>query len=169
MRVLPGIESAEFDVPTEVFTLNTAPDTKPDGILAAIRGLGYEPQLLDGPVGAIASRTQITDPKSDAVRDALARAKERGVPLVADFGATWCGPCKTFAKKTLTDSRVVEALRDFELLKIDIDEDPAAARDFGVAGVPDIWYVAPDGKILGRENRYMNAEELIASLRAVGK
>ncbi len=165
MRVLPGIESAEFDVPTEVFTLKAAPGTGSDRVMAAIRELGYEPHLLEGPVEAVARRTRLTDPKSAAVRKALARARKRAVALVADFGATWCGPCKAFARETLTDARVEEALRDFELLRIDIDEDPAATKDFGVAGVPDIWFVAPDGKILGRENRYMDADDFLAVLR----
>lgn len=167
MRVLPGIESAEFDVPTEVFTLKTAAGTKPDTVLAAIRDLGFQPELLYGPAEAVAEVTSITDPKSDAVRQALARAKTRGVPLIVDFGATWCGPCKEFAQTTLTDERVKEALRDHEFLKVDIDEDPTAAKDFGVAGVPDIWFVGPAGKILGRENRHMNVEEFLAVLARI--
>ena len=164
MRVLPGIESAEFDIPTEVFTLKSQPAAETQAILAAIRALGYEPKLLEGPTKTDGAIKSLSKPASNALKEALARAKARDVPLVVDFGAVWCGLCKKFAATTLTDERVEKALGDFEFLKIDVDEDPAAAKDFDVAGIPDVWFVAPDGRILGRENRYMDAEEFLAVL-----
>lgn len=166
MRVLPGVTDATFDVSSEVFTVKTTGGTTADSVLAVIRDLGFQPTLLEGPAPATAPRTTLRDPTSRALREALARAQERGVPLVADFGATWCGPCKQFATTTLTDPRVIKALADFEFLAIDIDDDPAAARDLGVAGVPDIWFVAPNGTVLGRENRFLDADAFLTALAA---
>ena len=167
MRVLPGIESAAFDVSTEVFTLMANAGTQAAPILDAIRNLGFQPELLKGPATGVKALTRITAPESDSVRQALVRARKRGVPLIVDFGATWCGPCKTFANTTLADERVKHALQDFELLTIDIDEDPTAAKDFAVAGVPDIWFLAPDGYVLARENRCLAVDEFLATLASV--
>jgi len=169
VRALPGIESAAFDISTEVFTLTTAAGTKPAPILEAIRGLGYEPELLDRPAEPDAGVKRLDHPTSKVLAAALARARQRGVPLVIDFGATWCSLCKKFAATTLTDERVEKALDAFEFLPIDVDEHPAAAKDLGVAGIPDVWFLAGDGRVLGRENRYMPPDVFLAVLERMAQ
>ncbi len=167
MRDLPGVNSAEFDVPTEVFTLRMTQGVAATATLAAIRELGYEPELLAGPATADGALDHLRNPTSQALRDALVVAQDRDVPLVVDFGASWCGLCKKLASTTLADERVVLSLKEFVFLKIDVDKDPMAVKDFGVAGIPDIWFLAPDGRVISRENRYLTPEELLAVLAEV--
>ena len=164
MRVLPGVEQAQFDVPTEVFTLEVQAGVGVDSILEVIGQLGYAPELLAGRPRIGGALEQLQDPRSAVLKAALATAAKRTTSLVIDFAAPWCGLCKQFATVTLTDERVVSALNDFVFLKIDVDEDPEAAKDLGVAGIPDIWIVAPDGRVLARENRYLTPAEFLALL-----
>lgn len=55
-------------------------------------------------------------------------------PVLVDFYATWCGPCKMLAP--LLEKLVPEY--GFVLAKVDIDENPDLAQTYGVQGVPDV-------------------------------
>lgn len=57
-------------------------------------------------------------------------------PVLVDFYATWCGPCKTMAP--ILDE-VKSSLGDkITILKVDVDKNPQAAASFQVQGVPTL-------------------------------
>ncbi|MBE9141950.1 tetratricopeptide repeat protein [Planktothrix mougeotii] len=58
-------------------------------------------------------------------------------PVFVDFYATWCGPCQIL--KPILEKLVNEY--DFILAKIDIDQNPELASQYGVEGVPDVRIV----------------------------
>src|SRR5260221_741028 len=56
------------------------------------------------------------------------------LPVLVEFSAEWCGPCKTVAPELLALS---EELRDkAKVVTIDVDKSPAIARELGVQSVP---------------------------------
>lgn len=164
MRVLDGVAKAEFDIPTETFTIDLEPGADPAPVLSAIKGLGYTPKVLDKAPEKKDQISRLESPSSRALRDALRRAKSRGVALVIDFGGPFCHLCRKFEETALKDERVIKMLAGVEFLKIDTEADPDAAKDLDVHGVPDIWALDGYGKILARRNGYMTPTELIEFL-----
>lgn len=57
-------------------------------------------------------------------------------PVLVDFTATWCGPCRQIAP--LVDQLADEYEGRAKVAKLDIDESPETARRFQIRGVPTI-------------------------------
>lgn len=58
------------------------------------------------------------------------------LPVLVDFGATWCGPCKALAP--IVDKIADENVGKYKVAKVDIDEAPGVAQRYGIRGVPTV-------------------------------
>ena len=74
--------------------------------------------------------TQVDDSKFKA--EVLDSAK----PVLVDFFATWCGPCKALAP-TLEEI-ALEMAGKLTIVKLDVDEAPEAASTYGVTSIPTL-------------------------------
>lgn len=78
-------------------------------------------------------------------------------PVLVDFHAEWCGPCKMMAPEL---KRFAENNKDsIRVLKIDIDKNQATAGHFKIQGVPTL-ILFKQGKILWRQSGAMNAKQI---------
>jgi thioredoxin len=93
-----------------------------------------------------ASRRQIRWAKSwDA---ALKESRRTNTPIMVDFYATWCGPCKMLAEEIYTNDAVIEQSQKWIAVKIDVDKNQKLADKYGVSGLPTVGFLKPDGKVI---------------------
>ena len=95
-------------------------------------------------------------------QDVAERSKE--LPVVVDFWAPWCGPCKTLGP--MLENAAEKFAGKFLLAKIDIDQCPNLAARFGVQSVPTVIAVR-DGKIADSFVGVLSEADLAAWLEGI--
>lgn len=78
-------------------------------------------------------------------------------PLLVDFSAEWCGPCKMMAP--ILKELAGEMGDSLRIIKIDVDKNPQASAAYSVQGVPTL-ILFQEGKQLWRQSGVLQTREL---------
>lgn len=104
----------------------------------------------------------------------LVQARESGSPVIIDFYADWCLPCKELDARTFTDPAVIAESERFVRLKADLTqaEDPQTVRltsEYQIIGVPTIAFIDGSGtEILPiRLTGFENSEKFLRRMQQV--
>ena len=105
--------------------------------------------------------------------EAYLALEKSGRPFLVEFTADWCLPCQEMKDTTFQDPRVVEASRDFGLLRVDITEPDRgtelAQQAFKAPGAPTLIFLVPGGKERFRRLGYVHADAFLDALSELKK
>ncbi|QSS97442.1 thioredoxin [Psychroflexus sp. ALD_RP9] len=88
---------------------------------------------------------------------------ESDTPVLIDFFADWCGPCKMLAP-ILKDVKS-ELGDEVKIIKIDVDKNQALAAKYQVRGVPTML-LFKNGKQLWRQSGVLQKDDLVNTIRS---
>ena len=85
-------------------------------------------------------------------------------PVVVDFWAEWCGPCKALGP--LVDEVASEMAGKVKVVKVNIDENPEAPTKYGVRGIPTL-IAFKGGQVVDTKVGGMSKSDLTAWVESV--
>ena len=97
----------------------------------------------------------------ETFESAMQRARAQGKPIMIDFYADWCGPCKDMEARTYPDRQVIAQSQNWVTVKVNGDKRPDVMQAYGVTGFPTLMFAQSSGKPVASTTGYMDAPQMV--------
>ncbi len=118
--------------------------------------MGCNQSISQGPQGSIDWITDLPAAKE--------MAKSQGKPMFIDFYADWCSWCRRMDDDTYADPRVAELAKKFICVKINTDEQPDAAQNYKIRGLPTTVFLTSEAKKIAIIPGYLPPEKFLKQM-----
>jgi len=109
-----------------------------------------------------------------SIDSALVLSKQSQKPVMIDFMAEWCPPCRAMEDSTFNDIDIIKKSSKFITVRIDVDKQRETAvqyngnaRKYGGVGIPNLLFLNPDNEKLKHVVGFQNASRLSAVMDTV--
>ena len=109
-----------------------------------------------------------------SIDSALVLAHQSTKPIMIDFMAEWCPPCKAMEDSTFNQAEIIVKSGEFIPVRIDVDKQPdiavaynGNARKYGGVGIPNLLFLTPSNEIIKHVIGYQSADKLLAVMDSV--
>ena len=121
-------------------------------------------RLVEGPkCGQCHEQLFTGQPIALTARDFDMHATRSDIPLVVDFWAPWCGPCRMMAPAYEQAAKILEP--HVRLAKVNTEEDQALGARFGIQSIPTLMLLR-GGREVARQSGALGAQDIVHWVRA---
>jgi thioredoxin 1 len=128
-------------------------------------------QANSKPKAAAKTASKTSKPAAKQIRwltsleTALQESQRTGKPILADFNATWCPPCKIMKQTTFPNAQVIAESQRWIMLDIDVDKQPSVAAQYRISSMPTLAVLTPKGEPITGIMGYAGPAELVQMMR----
>lgn len=126
--------------------------------------------------GSTAAENENEKPSADAkpsiswmtdLDEGFRLAKTDNRPIILDFWASWCQPCKMLDKMTFSDPAVIKTSKKFVTMRVNVDTAPRIVLKYKVSGYPTVVFLDSGGDEVYRRSGVVPAEEFLPIMNDV--
>ena len=121
--------------------------------------------LLGEPLSRAEDSALFFPPHKLFIMSAFSELIQGPTPVLVDFFATWCGPCKMMSP--ILDQVKNKVGDQVKIVKVDVDKNPAIAQQLQVRGVPTL-VLFRQGSLLWRQSGVVSEQQLMQTLETHG-
>ncbi|MGM0656717.1 MAG: thioredoxin family protein [Thermodesulfobacteriota bacterium] len=135
---------------------------------AQVPQVNIEPPAAEGQATQNISMTGSRNISWNDYTPGMALAGKQGKSIFLYFHAPWCGYCVKLKQETFTDDRIKAYLNDhFVSIGVDTDKREKLARQWGVRGLPSMWFLEADGEKINSLPGFVDADQLLSILQYI--